>query len=119
MTGINYRYSAELKRRIVEDIENGRMSIAEARKEYGMNKASISLWLSEYGRYKPKRSIVEVVMKDEKEKIAELEQALADAHLKIRFYDKLIGIADKEYKTDLKKTIGTKLSKDFVKKESK
>ena len=118
-SGINYNYSEELKRRIVEEIENGKMSMAEARREYGMTKASIKHWLDEYGRYKPRRSVVEVVMKDEKEKIAELEKALADAHLMNRFYEELIGIADKKYKTNLKKTIGTELSKTLKGKGSK
>ena len=110
------KYSEELKQRVVEEIENGKMSMAEARHEYGLNKASLHSWLKEYGRYQPQRDIVEVVMKDEKEKIAQLEKALAEAHLKIRFYDELIGIANKKYRTDLKKSIGTKLSEDLGKK---
>lgn len=113
------RFGESLKRRIVENIESGSMSIAEASGEYGAAKASIKTWLSEYGRFKPRRSIVEVVMKDEREKIAELEKALADAHLKIRVYDEIINIADKKYKTDLKKTIGTKELRSSRKKELK
>ena len=58
-------------------------------------------------------------MKSEKEKIAELEKALSDSHLKNRFYEKLIERASKRYKTDLKKTIGSQLSKSSTKKESK
>lgn len=44
-------------------------------------------WLEEYGRFKLKR---EVVMKSEQDKIAALEKALADAHLKLRVYDELM-----------------------------
>jgi transposase-like protein len=105
--GMMKRFSEALKVRIVEDIEGGMLSIAEAGHEYGAPKSSIKNWLSEYGRFKAKRSIVEVVMKSEKERIAELEKALADAHLKMRVYDEIINLAGKKYKVDLKKTFGT------------
>jgi transposase-like protein len=101
------RYSEELRKRIVQEIESGELSIAAASKEYGAPKASIKNWLSDYGRFKAKRNIVEVVMKSEKERIAELEKALADAHLKMRVYDEILSLAGKKYKVDLKKTFGT------------
>lgn len=101
------RFNEGLKIRIVEEIESGRLSISEAGKEYGAQKSAIRYWLEEYGRFKPKHNIVEVVMKSEQERIAELEKALADAHLKMRIYDEIINLAGKKYKVDLKKTFGT------------
>lgn len=101
------RFDEALKIRIVEEIESGRLSISEAGKEYGAGKTVIRHWLEEYGRFKPKHNIVEMVMKSEQERIAELEKALADAHLKLRIYDELINQAGKKYKVDLKKTFGT------------
>ena len=100
------RHSESLKRAVVEEIESGRMSRTDASREYGIAKSLVKNWLTEYGRFKPKRSIVEVVMKSEKEKIAELEKALAEAHLKIRVYDEILTEADKRYKLDLKKNFG-------------
>jgi soluble lytic murein transglycosylase-like protein len=82
------------------------MSRADAAAEYGVPKSMLQLWLEEYGRFRPKKSVVEVVMKSEKEKITELEKALADAHLKLRLYDEMIKLAGKKYKVDLKKTFG-------------
>ena len=110
MTNIRKAYSESLKRHVVEEVESGAISMVEASREYGVAKSAIRLWLEEYGRFKPKRDVIEVVMKSEKERIAELEKALADAHLKNRVYEEIINIADKKYKTDLKKTIGTELS---------
>ena len=101
------RYSEEVKRHVVEEVESGRFCQADAAKEYGVPKSLIKHWLSEYGRFRPKRSIVEVVMKSEKERISELEKALADAHLKIRVYDEILNLAGKKYRVDLKKTFGT------------
>jgi transposase len=99
-------YSESFKRRVVSEIEGGKLSIVEATREYGTTKTAVKRWLQDYGKYRPKQSIVEVVMKDEREKIAELEKALAEAHLKIRLYDKMIELAEKDHKLDLKKSIG-------------
>lgn len=118
-TGEITRFNEALKIRIVEEIESGRVSISEAGHEYGATKSSIRYWLEEYGRFKPKHNIVEVVMKSEQERIAELEKALADAHLKMRVYDEIINLAGKKYKVDLKKTFGTQQSEISVAKDIK
>ena len=101
------RFSEPLRKRIVEEIESGSVSIAEAARRYGTNKSTVKNWLEEYGAFRPRRSIVEVVMSDEKAKIEELQKALAEAHMKLRIYDKMIEFAGKKYKTDIKKTFGT------------
>ena len=106
-------FSDSFKEALVKEIESGIYSQHEAAKEYGVSKSHISSWLKDYGRFRPKHDILEVVMKSEQERIKELEQALAESHLKNRFYEKLIEVADEKYKTDLKKTVGTKLSQDL------
>ncbi len=101
------RYSPELKQRIVEEVEAGHLSLREAAREVQTSLTMIQKWMEEFGRYKPKRDVVEVVMKSEQERIAALEKALAEAHLKLQVYDELILQANKHYKTDLKKSFGT------------
>ena len=113
------RYSEEFKRHLVSEIESGNVCQAEAAKTYGVAKSLVRHWLSEYGRFRPQRSIMEVVMKSEKERISELEKALADAHLKIRIYDEILNMAGKKYKVDLKKTFGTAQPEDLVEKAVK
>ena len=108
-----------MKVKVVEEIESGRLSISEAGKEYGAQKSAIRYWLEEYGRFKPKHNIVEVVMKSEKERIMELEKALADAHLKMRVYDEIINLAGKKYKVDLKKTFGSEPAESSSAKDLK
>jgi len=110
------RFEEALKIKIVEEIESGRLSISEAGREYGAKKSAVKNWLEEYGRFKPKHNIVEVVMKSEQERISELEKALSDAHLKLRIYEELINQAEKKYKVDLKKTFGTAQHESFAKK---
>ena len=112
-------FSEELKIHVVEEIESGNFSVAEASREYGAPRGTIKHWLSDYGRFKPKHSIVEVVMKSEKERIAELEKALADAHLKNRVYDEIIKLAGQKYKVDLKKTFGTQQPETSESKDMK
>lgn len=103
-----HRYSEALKQRLVEEIEAGHLSIREAARDAQTTVTMIQKWLEEYGRYQPKRDVVEVVMKSEQDKIAALEKALAEAHLQIRVYDELIAQANKQYKTDIKKNFGTR-----------
>jgi transposase-like protein len=117
MERARHSYSEDVKRQLVEEIESGRMSIREASSEARTGVTQVQKWLEEYGRFKPKRDIVEVVMKSEKDKIAELEKALAEAHLKIRVYDELINQANKKYKMDIKKNFGTELSERSVEEE--
>ena len=106
MERAQHRYSNELKQRLVEEIERGHLSLREAARDAQTSVTMIQKWLEEYGRFKPKRDVVEVVMKSEQDKIAALEKALADAHLKLVVYDALIAQANKRYKTDLKKSFG-------------
>ena len=119
MDKIRKKYDEKVKRHIVSEVERGSLSQADAAKEYGINKSMIRLWLDEYGRFQPKRSVVEVVMKSEQERIRELEKALADAHLKLRVYDEIINLAGKEYKVDLKKTFGTGQPEGLTEKDIK
>ena len=106
MERASHRYSPELKQRLVEEIEAGHLSIREAARDAQTTVTMMQKWLEEYGRFKPKRDVVEVVMKSEQDQIAALKQALADAHLKLVVYDELITQANKRYKTDLKKNFG-------------
>jgi transposase-like protein len=107
MERAQHRYSPELKQRIVQELEAGHLSMREAARDARTSMAMISKWVDEFGRYKPKRDVVEVVMKSEQERIAALEKALADAHLTLQVYDELITQANRHYQTDLKKSFGS------------
>jgi transposase len=107
---VTRRFSEEFKQHIVSEVESGNLSLSEAAREYGASKCVVHGWLKDYGKFRPKRTVVEVVMRSEKEKIAELEKALSEAHLKIRLYEKMLEQAGKKYKTDLKKTFGNQPS---------
>ena len=111
--------SEELKRRIVMEIESGELGQCEASRLYGISRTSLHKWLKKYGKMPRHRQVVEIVMKDEKEKIAELQAALADEHLKTRLYEKMLELASAEYKTDLKKSFFSQASESLNAKGKK
>lgn len=112
------KYSEDLKKRVVAEVESGAISQAEACRRYGLRRGAVWDWLKIYGRIN-RRRVVEVVMSDQKDKIEELKQALADAHLKLRLYDKLMELAQDEYQIDLKKNYSTKALELLNKTEKK
>lgn len=77
MARAHHQYSSELKQRLVEEIETGHLSIRGAARDAQTTVAMVQVWRREYGRFQPKRDIVEVVMKSEQDRIAALEKALA------------------------------------------
>jgi transposase-like protein len=59
------QYSPELKQRIVDELEAGHLSLREAARDTRATVAMVQKWVAEYGRYRPKRDVLEVVMKSE------------------------------------------------------
>lgn len=105
--GTRKHYDESFRTYLVGEIESGNLSIAEASREYGVPRTGIKHWLSEYGRFRPKRDVMEVVMKSEKDRIAELEKALAEAHLKNRAYEELLKQAEAKFGKGIKKNSGS------------
>lgn len=92
-----YRYSATFKQKVVSEIENGNLSIYEARKKYDIKGTStIQRWLQKMGKNELlcKRVRIETidemsVEKKLKARIAELEKGLVStqlAHLSAESY---------------------------------
>ena len=111
--------SEDVKRHIVSEIESGNLGQCEASRFYEISRHSIQKWLKRYGKIRYKTTIVEVVMKDEKDKIEELKQALADAHLKMRIYDKMFEIARQDFNVDIKKKYSMQASELLKKKDTR
>jgi transposase-like protein len=101
------RYSEALKLRVVRSIENGEQSQAEAARECGCSKGCINHWMRKYGTTRKHSRIVRIAMKDEKERIRELESALAQAHMKLEVYDKMLEFACEEEGLEIKKNTAT------------
>jgi transposase-like protein len=85
------RYSEAFKQKVVSEIENGILTLPEAQKVYDIHGAStIQSWIKKLGKTHLLNKIIHVKMRDEADKVKELEKqnrdlesALAQAHLKI------------------------------------
>lgn len=116
---IVYRYSLAFKQKVVSEIESGKLSIGQARKLYDIGGGStIQKWIKKLGKNHLLHKIVRIEMKDEKDKIKELERqkrelesALAQSHLKNLCLEALIECVEEHYAVDVKKNFGHEASK--------
>lgn len=122
--GVTYRYSLAFKQKVISEIESGKITIAEARRIYDIKHyETVYRWMRKLGKQHLISTVIQVKMKDEKDKIKELERqkrelesALAHAHLKNVALESLIESVEEHYKVDLKKTFGSSVSKKPSKK---
>ena len=120
------RYSISFKQKVVKEIEEEGLTIAQAARRYGINGGStIQKWLLKFGKNHLLNKIVRVEMKGEKDRVKELEAenkklkiALADATMAKYALETLVNIVDEHYQTDVKKNLGPQLSKEVVKKKN-
>ncbi len=125
--GITYKYSIAFKQKVISEIESGKLTIAEARKIYDIKSSpTIYGWLRKYGKNHLIKKVVHVEMKDEKDKLKELEyqkreleSALAQSHLKNLCLEALIECVEERYEVDVKKTFGQKAQKKSSSKSKK
>lgn len=112
------RFSEELKKEIVVQIERGIISVAEAKREYSIGGTqTVYNWLYKYSRNLKKGTRI-VMEKNSQEfnkqellkRIKELEAALGRKSLEADLYRHIVDLASEEYKTDLKKNFGVKAS---------
>ena len=123
-SGTNYTkrtqrdYSMSFKLRLVQEIEQGGLSVTEACKTYGIQSyATVLSWLRKHGNFDwenqtpshmpktPEQKILELEAKVkllEKQK-AFLEQQASRSDKKAIIFDMMIDLAEKEYKIDIRK----------------
>ena len=111
-------YNISLKLQIVQQIERGKLSISQARKDYGIqSRATVVNWLRKYGNFDwenqtpshmpktPEQRIMELEAKVrllEKQKTF-LEQQAFVSDKKVILFDMMIDLAEKEYQIDIRK----------------
>lgn len=121
------RYSISFKQKVVQEIEEEGLSFSEAARRYGIKGGeTLQKWVVTFGKNHLLNKIVRVEMKDEKDRVKELEAeikrlklALADAVLAKDALETLVEIVDEHYQTDVKKNLGPQqLSKHQPKKDT-
>jgi transposase-like protein len=103
-------FSDKLKKKIVQDIEKGKVNVAGAGREYQVSSNSIYHWLKKYSAHlHPSTTLVmqmdseQYRSKELEKKVAELEAALGRKQMEIDYLNKLIEIAGQDLEIDLKK----------------
>jgi len=119
------RYSISFKQKVVKEIEEEGLGIAEAARRYGIKGSNvIQNWLKQMGRNHLLNKVVRVEMRGEKDRIKELESeirklkiALADSTMEKHALETLITIVNGHYQTDVKKNLGQQPLKGVTKKK--
>ena len=126
-TRSNNRYSLAFKQKVVSEIESGKFSLSQVRKIYDINGAqTLYKWLRKLGKGHLIEKIIRIEMKDEKDKLKELQQknqqlesALAQTQLKLLMSEALLESVEAHYKIDVKKTFGLTASNTRTAKSRK
>lgn len=120
-------YNESFKMAVVAEVISGQISQTAALKKYGIGgHCTISKWIRKYGSNKELLKISKVpmpndklVIKSLKTRIHQLEGLVTDLQLEKRALDKLIEIAEREYRISIKKNFGLKRSENSKKRKRK
>lgn len=103
-------FSEDFKRKKVSEIERNLVGIAELSREYQVSATAIYKWIYKYSTMRKKgvRQVVEAKsdgkkIQDLKDHIRELERVIGEKQIKLDFQEKMIELAEQEYKVDIKK----------------
>lgn len=118
------KYSESLKQEVVIQVKCGLMSKEQAKRHYNiLGKSAVLNWLRNYEKYgvcslalrsysmsskqtdKPEKT---ASAQEQAQRIKELERQLEDARLLNEMYDRMINIAEREYKLPIRKKPDTK-----------
>ncbi len=111
------KFSDAFKKQVVREFEKGYLNKDQLRSKYGLRGNSAVLnWCRKYGKFVyAKNDSIGRPMKDpQKQRIKELEEKLRKAEEKIKIYDKLIEVTNRELKEDVIKKIEAKLQKSLL-----
>jgi transposase-like protein len=108
------RYSIGFQKQVVGELEGGGSTKESIRRKYGIKGGStIQQWVRKFGKNDLLNQVIRIETMEEKDRVKELEAeikklklALADSFLAQRSLEVVIEEANKEYRTDLKKTFG-------------
>ena len=115
------RYSIAFKLKVISEIESGKYTLVQARRIYDISGSqTIQRWLRKYGKSHLAPQVIRVQMKNEKDKVKELEKqvkllekALAKSQVDNICWQSLVEVIDEKYHIDSKKNFGPKLPPEF------
>ena len=111
------KFSEEFKRELVRLFEEGKYSVLQLDKMYGVPFRLIYNWIYQYSTTNEKGyRVVEMKqsstskLKSLEQKVKQLEQLLGQKQIQIEFLEKMIEVAESELKIDIKKKSSTSRS---------
>lgn len=113
-------FSEAFKRGVVKEFEQGLLNKDQLQRKYGLGgNTTILKWCRKYGKFAyPQQPATGRPMKDpQKQRIKELEAKLKAAEQKLKVYDKLIEVTNRELNQDVIKNIEAKLQKSLQQKK--
>jgi transposase-like protein len=113
------KYTEAFKKQIVREFESGLMNKDQLMRKYDIGgKSRILIWCRKYGKFAYSTPMQNGrPMKDpQKHRIKELEKKLKAAELKLKVYDKLIEVTNRELDQDIVKKIEAELSRSLQQK---
>ena len=110
-------FSEEFRKQKIHDLDRKLVTISELCKEYELSRSTVYRWIYMYSKKQKKGEILRVESESDtrklnelKERVKELERIVGQKQLLIDFQSKVIDLAEEEYKVDIKKKLGEKLS---------
>jgi len=107
---MNRSFSEDFKRKIVSELDRNLITVAETSRQYQLTRAAIYKWIYKYSAMRKKglKQVVEASSDTRKlllmkEEIKELQRIIGEKQIMIEFKDKMIELAEQEYKLDIKK----------------
>jgi len=113
------KFIETFKRQVVREFEQGLLNKDQLQRKYGIGGNSTVLkWCRKYGKFAYNSPTQNGrPMKDpQKQRIKELEKKLKAAELKLKVYDKLIEITNRDLDQDIIKKIEAELSRSLHQK---
>lgn len=109
-------YQESLKREVVNLIQSGQLTQAEASRKFGIKgHSTINKWICKFeGSDSHFQSLMDYSKYDKKDlikRIKELERQLEDEQIRSLGYSKMIDIAEEQLKVSIRKKLDTKQSK--------
>lgn len=112
-------YAEAFKKEVVREFEQGFLNKDQLQRKYGIaGKSTVLKWCRKYGKFAYNTPTQNGrPMKDpQKQRIKELEKKLKAAELKLKVYDKLIEITNRDLDQDIIKKIEAELSRSLHQK---
>ena len=114
---INRYFSEDFKRKKVRELDRNLITIAALCRAHQVSPAAVYKWIYKYSAMRKKglKQVIEAKSDSGKllamrEQIKELERIIGEKQIKLDFQEKLIELAESEYKIDIKKKFTGKLS---------